>query len=68
MFSQSIEYCSQKRKNYLKIIYTCLPKSKTLQNHFDNSAKIYIKKFKLKKNSNIIDIGSNDGIALKKFY
>ena len=66
MFSQSIEYCSQKEKLFKNYLYLS-SQSKTLQNHFDNSAKIYIKKFKLKKNSNIIDIGSNDGIALKSF-
>lgn len=37
-------------------------------NHFRNAAKNYIKKFKLKKNDYIIDIGSNDGIGLKPFH
>ena len=35
--------------------------------HFENAAKKYISILKLKKNSNILDIGSNDGIALKPF-
>jgi 2-polyprenyl-3-methyl-5-hydroxy-6-metoxy-1,4-benzoquinol methylase len=38
-----------------------------LRNHFENAAKKYKKKFKLNKKSLIIDIGSNDGIALKSF-
>ena len=37
-------------------------------NHFKEAAESYIKKFNLNKNSSqIIDIGSNDGIALKPF-
>ena len=35
--------------------------------HFINAAKQYVNQFKLKKKSLIIDIGSNDGIALKPF-
>ena len=36
--------------------------------HFQNAAKKYIKEFKLTpKKSYIIDVGSNDGIALKPF-
>ena len=42
--------------------------SKVFRNHFVNAAKKYIKDLKLKKNkSYIIDIGSNDGVALKPF-
>ena len=41
--------------------------SEDLVNHFNNAAKKYIRKFSLNKKSNIIDIGSNDGIALM-FY
>ena len=42
--------------------------SKIFRDHFINAAKKYCKDFKLnKKNSYIIDIGSNDGIALKPF-
>lgn len=37
-------------------------------NHFKDAAKSYIKQFNLNKDySHIIDIGSNDGIALKPF-
>ena len=42
--------------------------SKTFRDHFINASKKYIKEFKLNsKKSYIIDIGSNDGIALKPF-
>jgi hypothetical protein len=50
--------------NYLYLSST----SKTFRNHFEDAAKKYIKEFKLSpKKSYIIDIGSNDGIALKPF-
>ena len=42
--------------------------SKTFRDHFAEAAKKYVKELKLdKKKSYIIDIGSNDGIALKPF-
>ena len=42
--------------------------SKVFRNHFKEAAKKYSKELKLnKKNSYIIDIGSNDGVALKPF-
>ena len=42
--------------------------SDTFKKHFIESAKKYIKDFKLSpKNSYIVDIGSNDGVALKPF-
>jgi nucleoside-diphosphate-sugar epimerase/2-polyprenyl-3-methyl-5-hydroxy-6-metoxy-1,4-benzoquinol methylase/dTDP-4-dehydrorhamnose 3,5-epimerase-like enzyme len=41
--------------------------AKPLKNHFENAAIEYKKKFKLSKKSIIIDVGSNDGIALKPF-
>ena len=42
--------------------------SKKFRDHFVNAAKKYTKDLKLnKKKSYIIDIGSNDGIALKPF-
>ncbi len=50
--------------NYLYLSST----TKTLRQHFKNAAKKYIKEFKLSpKKSYIIDIGSNDGVALKPF-
>ena len=42
--------------------------SKVFRNHFVEAAKKYSKELKLnKKKSYIIDIGSNDGVALKPF-
>jgi len=42
--------------------------TKSFKNHFIEAADKYIKTYKLKnKNSYIVDIGSNDGIALKPF-
>jgi SAM-dependent methyltransferase len=42
--------------------------SNSFREHFINATKKYIKDFKLnKKKSYIIDIGSNDGVALKPF-
>ena len=50
--------------NYLYLSST----SKTFREHFEIAAKKYIKEFKLSpKKSYIIDVGSNDGIALKPF-
>tara|TARA_B100000686_G_scaffold296678_1_gene328414 strand:- start:4247 stop:6799 length:2553 start_codon:yes stop_codon:yes gene_type:complete len=50
--------------NYLYLSST----SKIFRNHFENAASKYIKDFKLSpKRSYIIDIGSNDGVALKPF-
>ena len=39
----------------------------SFRNHFTLAAKKYVKDLKLNKKSYIIDIGSNDGIALKPF-
>ena len=50
--------------NYLYLSST----TKTFRKHFENAAKKYIKDFKLSsKKAYIIDIGSNDGVALKPF-
>ena len=50
--------------NYLYLSST----SKTFREHFEKAAKKYVKEFKLStKKSYIIDVGSNDGIALKPF-
>ena len=38
-----------------------------MRDHFENTAYKYKQKFKLNKKSFIIDVGSNDGIALKPF-
>ena len=39
--------------------------AKSFREHFEKAAEKYIKEFKLDSNSFVIDIGSNDGIALK---
>ena len=50
--------------NYLYLSST----SKTFREHFVTAAQKYINDFKLKpKKSYIIDVGSNDGVALKPF-
>jgi len=50
--------------NYLYLSST----SKTFRDHFKEAAKKYSKEFKLSpKKSYVIDIGSNDGVALKPF-
>lgn len=55
-----------KEKLFSKYFYLS-SQSKSLQNHFNNAAKKYIKTLNLNKNSCIIDIGSNDGIGLKYY-
>ena len=55
------------KKMFSNYLYTSST-SKTFRNHFINAANKYIKELKLKpKKSYIIDIGSNDGVALKPF-
>jgi len=50
--------------NYLYLSST----SESFRNHFEKAANKYIEEFKLiPKKSYIIDVGSNDGIALKPF-
>lgn len=50
--------------NYLYLSST----SKSFRKHFEDAASKYIKEFKLSpKKSYVIDIGSNDGVALKPF-
>ena len=50
--------------NYLYLSST----SKSFRQHFEKAAKKYIDEFKLSsKRSYIIDVGSNDGVALKPF-
>ena len=50
--------------NYLYLSST----SKTFRSHFESAAKKYVKEFKLSPSkSYIIDVGSNDGVALKPF-
>ena len=55
------------KKMFSNYLYTSST-SKTFRGHFITAAKKYVKDFKLKiKKSYIIDIGSNDGVALKPF-
>jgi oxalate decarboxylase/phosphoglucose isomerase-like protein (cupin superfamily) len=55
------------KKMFSNYLYTSST-SKVFRNHFVEAAKKYSKELKLsKKKSYIIDIGSNDGIALKPF-
>ena len=55
------------KKMFSNYLYTSST-SKSFRQHFINAAKKYINNFKLnKKKSYIIDIGSNDGVALKPF-
>ena len=55
------------KKMFVNYLYTSST-SKVFRDHFINAAKHYHKKLKLnKKKSYIIDIGSNDGVALKPF-
>ena len=50
--------------NYLYVSST----THTMRKHFNSAAKKYINEFKLSpKKSYIIDVGSNDGVALKPF-
>ena len=55
------------KKMFANYLYTSST-SKVFRDHFVHAAKKYIKELKLnKKKSYIIDIGSNDGVALKPF-
>ena len=55
------------KKMFSYYLYTSST-SKLFRNHFIDAAKKYVKELKLnKKKSLIIDVGSNDGVALKPF-
>ena len=54
------------KKMFSNYLYTSST-SKLFREHFEKAAKKYTKKLKLNKKSLIIDIGSNDGVALKPF-
>ena len=78
LYPLEVNYCNQchncqlsvavdPKKMFSNYLYTSST-SKVFRNHFVNAAKKYIKELKLnKQNSYIIDIGSNDGVALKPF-
>ena len=56
------------QKKCFQTIYILHQHQKFFRDHFIQAAKKYIEEFKLKpKKSYIIDIGSNDGVALKPF-
>ena len=56
------------KKMFSNYLYTSST-SKKFRDHFIKSANKYIKDFKLNaKKSYIIDVGSNDGVALKPFF
>ncbi len=54
------------KKMFSNYLYTSST-SKSFRDHFIYAAKKYVREFKLNKKSYIIDIGSNDGVALKPF-
>ena len=55
------------KKMFSNYLYTSST-SKKFRNHFIEAAKSYVKDFKLNpKKSYVIDIGSNDGVALRPF-
>ena len=78
LYPLEVNYCSKchncqlsvsvnPKKMFSNYLYTSST-SKKFRDHFVNAAKKYIKELKLnKKKSYIIDVGSNDGVALKPF-
>ena len=78
LYPLEVNYCSKchncqlsvavdPKKMFANYLYTSST-SKIFREHFVNAAKKYSKELKLnKKKSYIIDIGSNDGVALKPF-
>ena len=78
LYPLELNYCSQchncqlsvavdPKKMFSNYLYTSST-SEVFRNHFVEAAKKYSKELKLnKKKSYIIDIGSNDGVALKPF-
>jgi nucleoside-diphosphate-sugar epimerase len=78
LYPLEVNYCSEchncqlsvsvdPKKMFSNYLYTSST-SKTFRDHFINATKKYCKELKLnKKQSYIIDVGSNDGVALKPF-
>ncbi len=78
LYPLEVNYCDQchncqlsvavnPKKMFSNYLYTSST-SKIFRDHFVNAAKKYTKNLKLnKKKSYIIDVGSNDGVALKPF-
>jgi len=66
-FNCQLSYVVQPEKLFLNYLYLSSTASSFVQ-HFKEATKSYIKEFNLdQKTSVIIDVGSNDGIALKSF-
>jgi nucleoside-diphosphate-sugar epimerase/2-polyprenyl-3-methyl-5-hydroxy-6-metoxy-1,4-benzoquinol methylase len=61
-----LSYVVNPKKLFSYYLYTSST-SITFKDHFEKAANKYVKKLNLKKKSFIIDIGSNDGIALRPF-
>ncbi len=78
LYPLEVNYCSNchncqlsvavdAKKMFLNYLYTSST-SKIFRKHFEDAAKKYFSELKLNKNkSYIIDVGSNDGVALKPF-
>jgi nucleoside-diphosphate-sugar epimerase/quercetin dioxygenase-like cupin family protein len=54
-------------KKMFRNYYYLSSTSKSFRAHFEQASKKYFKEFKLNKQSQIIDIGSNDGVGLLPF-
>ncbi len=66
-FNCQLSVAVDPKKMFSNYLYTSST-SRIFRNHFINAAKQYSKELKLdKRRSYIIDIGSNDGVALKPF-
>ena len=66
-FNCQLSYVVEPEKLFLNYLYLSST-GKSFVNHFSDAAKLYVKEFNLNKDTScIIDIGSNDGIALKPF-
>jgi len=61
-----LSYVVEPKKLFSNYLYTSST-SKNFNQHFEKAADSYIKKLNLNKKSFIIDVGSNDGIALRPF-
>ena len=77
LYPLELNYCSNchncqlsvavdQKKMFSNYLYTSST-TKSFREHFIGATKQYIREFKLKKKSLILDIGSNDGVALKPF-
>ena len=61
-----LSYIVPKEKMFDHYLYVSST-TKSFRDHFKNAAKKYISNFNLDSNSFIVDIGSNDGVALVPF-